>query len=68
MTGFIFDHHESPIAATLSRKMADLVSNESALRSVAARGYKKAQAYNLPEVAARYFKDFECIVGRTLLN
>jgi glycosyltransferase involved in cell wall biosynthesis len=64
-TGFIFDHHKIPIAATLSRRIAELVSTEASLLSVAVRAYRAAQAYNLPEVAEMYLKDFEsiCKVG-----
>lgn len=60
LTGFVFDHHQNPVA-TLGRKMTEVVSNESALFSVAARGYKKAREYDLPEIAQLYFKDFECV-------
>jgi len=63
-TGFVFDHHEIPAAGTLSRKISEIIYNESALSSIAVRGYKKAQAYNLPEVAALYLQDFECIAGK----
>ena len=50
-TGFVFDHHEIPIAETLSRRMTEIVSNEAALLAVAERAYRAAQAYNLPRVA-----------------
>jgi len=61
-TGFVFDHHESPIAATLSRRMTEIVSNEAAVLAVAERGYRAAQAYDLPQIAQRYLRDFESIV------
>ena len=61
-TGFVFDHHESPIAAALSRRMTEIVSNETALLAFAERAYRAAQAYDLPQIAQRYLRDFESIV------
>lgn len=60
-TGFVFDHHESPIAATLTRRMTEIVSNEATLLAVAERAYRAARAYDLPHVAELYFRDFESI-------
>jgi glycosyltransferase involved in cell wall biosynthesis len=62
-TGFVFDHRESLIAPTLSRRMNEIVANEAALLAVAERAYRAAQAYDLPRVADLYVKDFESIAA-----
>jgi glycosyltransferase involved in cell wall biosynthesis len=63
-TGFVFNHHQTPIANILSRKLTEIVSDESALLAVAERAYKAAQSYALPEVADLYLRDFESLATR----
>jgi glycosyltransferase involved in cell wall biosynthesis len=61
-TGFIFDHRPRGNAETLRARIANVISNETLLASVAAAGYEKSKEYSPERVAGQFLRDFESLI------